>query len=709
MYSNLFRTIKDNTALLIAAVLYVFTPDFFLLKFLLISIMIWIFLHKKRCPIENTTVFAAAAVLAYSTAFILSPATPLIYATIISLFPPQKDYYTIYIGISISGIIFFTGLLWLWNILPRKGIKLRQKTIYDAASATIFFCIFFAVTFSCWIKDMPYGGDEAYYFISTLNAYDYLFSVFGNIYTKLFILIWIISGLRLLWIPPHESRKVSIFLWGMMGIICFLYISAQYASASEFFLLRTFSNTTFQTWLSALIASSDWNFWHIRKCFQPETMRFLPLLGLLLTAVFFSLDRRWHKTGIFSVTLVIVTIQTMPSLYYHGTILQPDTFLIPFLLLLLWDAGKWMKSSYRQLKTRWSWPAAVLLGFLDMKASFFLIILILIRLVFRLFIYKSWRKNLSYFMAGESAILFACFLPLFFYCVIWTQALYGLQFSSSGIWNNWTAWTQKFDSLAAQVGFSGILAVAGIGYLLLRRDFIRLSVSLSFFLGGILLSLAELPMMPESARINLIILPPVIFWIWEGFYLATKINRKILLPLAGLIFISNLVLGPVKFDGGRNFGQYGTETWYPFSEAMLVVKKTQPFSRILFGNMEYDYAIPLLFTKTGFGVEWKSMYMGFKTQQERELARTLDYALATGYNTVIFRCEGSYIPSSPNGRYMMLCFIPSEAGGLAIFLKTNSDPEKDKQAPPPEEPVRREGDSVPVRYIPAGVPLAAVQ
>lgn len=534
------------------------------------------------------------------------------------------------------------------------------------------------VYFLPWTADIAYGGDEHYHLkalvVNRLLGLDLLrhggFALAG--------LAWLGAGV---WLTRQLSGEttlssggnLSLCLWAAAGLglaACAPWLYPAGALADEFNQDRMLRYPASQPWLGAWLWELTRGDWGAGVLFSYETLRFMPVLAVLLLGVVLAQEPRWRKAPPALPLLGALVVATVPTLLYHGTLLYLELALLPPLVLLLRAGRRWLLAAPASLAGGDAWWAALTLGFLKETGVVAVGILWLARAATRgLFLRRRGKLNVAAVFA-EARVAFVVLGPGLLYLAL--RALHGSRPYQPHFGNLLDAalWLRAGGAVLEQFGALWLPALAGAVLLARRGGGARLLAAGALFGGMWLFHLVEEPRWVGLARFNLLLLPAVLALAWTGLGALLPRRTLALAALLGLL-AGNAALSPVDRTGQRAVWGGSGERWYAFTDCLVEMRKRQPDARFALANTAHIYGIGMTQQRINWPADAVNLPVADPADALVTLRAALEMAGRGNIDFVIFRWDAApeVAPDHRHAGYARAFDVPSRGGTLTVFAR----------------------------------------
>ncbi len=649
---------------------YVFTGNF-ILKFAFLCLAAWMLFRHMLGNKSWQMFFTGLGVFLFSAAFLLNPMFSLVSKYFSGSFPQG----TAFILVTGSIILFIIlGVVWTVSAFPMKS-RIRGRPL-KSGNYPVIICLlilFIAIFAPSWQSPLAYCGDELYHGM-TIFAYQLVTYQLAAKFTVLaIILIWVLVGV-LLAIPFKRSPWVK-FAWICAGFIIMALVPMNMGKLMNdpFIQGRIARYPAAEAWVSTVLGMFSVKSWARRDIIPLEIMRFLPIFSLFLLGMTLVSDWRARKLPVVVTVVSVLAMLTVPDLMFHGTIVYLELPAIMLAVIMLLDCKKLLSLPYPRVCCRPSWFAIVFLGFTKETAFPMLLAFVAVRVLFRcLDLRRDSVKDMRGFVYGEVLVAVAACLPAVLYMLI--RSLSGARPYGAHFLNLFdiTLLHQFVSSLGVQFGALLLPAVWGVYLQIRRKQWRQLTLAGLIFVGMSVFFMGENEQYIGMARFNLLLLPPLIFWAWEGLMDLFKIRFSLGVLAVLLVILCNIVLSPVDSYGRRMPWGKTEEFWYDFPKAFKYIRNRNENATIMMGNMATPYNVFL--AKKFMNWENNNIFRKFYKQpdKDRELLQTLVDVKKYGLEYVIFRWQGEKCPLNrlEYPGFKLLKDFPCRGGGLLLYQNT---------------------------------------
>jgi hypothetical protein len=535
------------------------------------------------------------------------------------------------------------------------------------------------VYFLPWTADIAYGGDEHYHLkalvVNRLLGMDLLrhggFALAG--------LAWLGAGVWLARKFSDETASPSagslpLQLWAAAGLGLAAFAPWLYPAgtlADEFNQDRMLRYPASQPWLGAWLWELTRGDWGAGVPFGYETLRFMPVLAVLLLGVVLAQEPGWRKAPPTLPLVGVLAVATAPTLLYHGTLLYLELALLPPLVLLLRAGRRWLLAAPASLAGGDAWWAALSVGFLKDTGGVAAGILWLARAATRgLFLGRRGELNFAA-VCAEARVAFVVLGPGLLYLAL--RALHGSRPYQPHFGNllDATLWLRAAGAVVEQFGVLWLPALAGAVLLARRRGGARLLAAGVLFGGMWLFHLVEEPRWVGLARFNLLLLlPAVLALAWTGLGVLLPRRTVGLAALLGLL-AGNTVLSPVDGTGQRAVWGGSGERWYGFTDCLIEMRKLKPDARFALANTTHIYGIGMTQQRINWPADAVNLPVADPANALVTLRASLELAARGNIDFVIFRWDAApeVAPDHRHAGYARAFDVPARGGTLTVFAR----------------------------------------
>lgn len=534
------------------------------------------------------------------------------------------------------------------------------------------------VYFLPWTADIAYGGDEHYHIkalvVNRLLGMDLLrqggFALAG--------LAWLVAGV---WLAAKRSSEatspsggnLSASLWAAFGLALAAFAPWIYPPgtlADEFNQDRMLRYPASQPWLGAWLWELTRGDWGAGVLFAFETLRFMPVLAVLLLGLVLAQEPCWRKAPPALPLLGALAVATVPTLLYHGTLLYLELALLPPLVLLLRAGRRWLLAEPASLAGSDAWWAALTLGFLKDTGVVAVGILWFVRAALRgLFLCRRGKLNVAA-VCAEARVAFVVLGPGLLYLAL--RALHGSRPYQPHFENLFDAglWLRAVGAAMEQFGLLWLPALAGAVLLARRHGGARLLAVGALFGGMWLFHLVEEPHWVGLARFNLLLLPAVLALAWTGLGALLPRRTAALAGLLGLL-AGNAALSPVDGTGQRAVWGGSGERWYAFTDCLIEMRQRKPGARFALANTAHTYGIRMTQQRISWWADAVNLPVSDPANALVTLRASLEQAARGNIDFVIFRWDAApeVAPGHRHAGFVRAFDLPSRGGTLTVFAR----------------------------------------
>lgn len=564
------------------------------------------------------------------------------------------------------------GAVWVWLAVAPPPPVLARAGALRWRFALLWPVLLVGANFLPWEADIAYGGDEHYHLkalvVSRLLTGELLrqggFALAG--------LVWLGAGV---WLAVRgsslESRpRIAWALAGLALAACapWLYVPEMLADAFNQDRMLRYPGS--QPWFSAWLWELTRGNWGAGVLFGFDTLRFTPMLAVLLLGLVLAQEPRWRQAPPVLPLLAVLAVATAPTLLYHGTLLYLELALLPPLVLMLRAGRRWLLAAPASLAGSNAWWAALTLGFLKDTGVIAVGILWLTRAAVRgLFLTRRGELNFAALKA-EARVAFVTLGPGLLYLAL--RALHGSRPYQPHLENLLSGglWLQATRAVLDQFGCLWLPALAGAWLFARRRAWAQLLAASTLFGGIWLFHLVEEPRWVGLARFNLLLLPAVVVLAWEG--LGTLLVRRTAALVALLLLLAgNAWLSPVDRTGQRAVWGGSGERWYDYTECLVELRKLKPDARLALANVAHSYGIGMTLQRLDWWADVANLPVAHPTDALANLRAALALAAKGEFDFVVFRWEEMPLVAQDfqQAGFVRLRDYPSRGGTLTVFAR----------------------------------------
>jgi hypothetical protein len=344
-------------------------------------------------------------------------------------------------------------------------------------------------------------------------------------------------------------------------------------------------------WCSALLVVIASPFMHVTPplsgVFTEAAYRLVPLISALLTA--WVVWRRLTEQTPLARWLLALMVGTTPLLVYYSSTLYLELPAVLLMTIVLFDARRLLENAPSDLRSIPSWYALLVIGFVKETTLPFLVLFLVCRLAGRARLLRSWRD-----IRAEAGVGVGVLLPFAIYAFFrdtWAgNQPYVPEFARLWEPNNYRI---LLLSYAQQFGPLGLLAIAGLVVMLVRRCLLPALLFVTVFLGDATFHLLDEVHLLGYSRFNLFLFPVVVVTATVALGSLPRRWTPATVLLALGVMGANLWLSPLHADGSKipNWGDYGfdeAEHYYPYREAIRWLDVHHSRDRILVTGQDYS-------------------------------------------------------------------------------------------------------------------------
>lgn len=589
-------------------------------------------------------------------------------------------------GVQLALVAF--GWVWIRGAVASPPPLLGRIGALRWRFALLWPILLAGVYFLPWTADLAYGGDEHYHFkslvVNRLLSLELVrhtgFAVAG--------LGWLAVGI---WLAVQQAgRPVASAgdharwgLWAGAGLAVAAAAPWVYPPATladDFQQDRMLRYPASQPWLGAWLWELSRGDWGAGILFAFETLRFVPVLAVLLLGLVLVQEPKWRNAPPALPLLGALAVATVPTLLYHGTLFYLELALLPPLLLLLRAGRRWLLAAPGRLAGTDVWWAALTLGFLKDTGVVAMGILWLTRAATRGLL--LWRRGElgGAVVRAEARVAFVVLGPGLLYLAL--RALHGSRPYQPHFGNLLDAglWLRAVSAVVEQFGVLWLPALVGAVLLARRRGGARLLAVSAVFAAIWLFHLVEDPRWVGLARFNLLLLPAVLALAWTGLSPLLAHRLPAMAVLLGLL-AGNAALSPVDAAGQRAVWGGSGERWYAYTDCLIELRRRKPDARFALANTAHTYGIGMTQQRIDWWVDAANLPVADPANALVTLRASLEQAGRGNFDFVIFRWEAApgVAPDFRHAGFERFFDVPARGGTLTVFARAG-------QGGPPERP-----------------------
>ncbi len=485
-----------------------------------------------------------------------------------------------------AALIAAVGMWWAYLA---SGEVVVEPIRLPPLVATAITGVLLAIAWPALTADIPWRGDEGYHIDVVLNACQHV--------AWFVVAILACSVVRFADTASRRAVAIVIVAFTMTFALTGRLYDDQFDPMTRY---PFFSRWVQATPMQALV-------WSYRWLHDETALRVIPLLswvGLAWAVCESSVAGRPVSVAPF---LFAVAVATTPIVIASGTLLYLEPPAVLLATLVAFDATELLTSDPRAMRSRVSWLALLMLGFIKETTLPFLAAFVACRLAVRLRLQRSWRT-----LASEALVALVVLVPLAMYLVLVRYGS-GLQRGHAiaiGNLGSWHLYPALVASWLEQMGVVFVLFLAGSISHLRRAEWAPVAF---WWTTAVFVSVFHITDRAEFvglSRFNLFIVPGAIA-------AATMFARRVVFPsraltvtvLAAALAV-NIAFRPFHLDGSRVRGwgappMAPVEETYPYSTTIEYVARTHPTATVLFTGMTFDYPFEFYLKRVG----WRSPYV----------------------------------------------------------------------------------------------------
>ena len=493
------------------------------------------------------------------------------------------------------------------------------------------------------------------------------------------------------------------------AVVCLVAVGAQalllgaYHTPTLITPMRLIRYPLFETWFSvpfsllAKLVLSTTPPWHGRL--TEAVFRATPFFSAVLLAWYGG--RKLAPGRPVAQALFALAIGTTPLVYYYSSVTYLEMPAVGMMTVVCFGATALLTGGADAVRRQRGWYALLMIGFLKETALPFLVAFVGCRAALTLLAAyrgdRTWRE-----VCNDLLIGFAVMTPL---------AVYLFYRSFSPVKRDVSPqlvqllkgeyYAVLLKAYAQQFGPLALLAVAGVGVMVARRQFAVL-----FFFAVAFAADAGLHLIDDHAyigysRFNLFLLPMAIAAAWHAVDTLCRFTAPVAWGALALVIGGNLALVPIHLDGSKKagWGQYYFDTTdhsYPYRETIQWINQKHHEDRVLFAGMWFKYPVRL-YLRRGMSFDAPSDRNWFGSDDTRSVEAALAQARSDGFTLVVYHLYDMAPPQMharnmagfrqvklfQNAAHALVVYEqmdPSAKGATTAPAKTDAEPPED--APP---------------------------
>lgn len=646
----------------------------------------------RGVTVRKTTVFFLLFVL-WSLAFIYSPYW--------HAFGAFGFPYLRYVSLALLGL---SGLAWAY--FSSSEVKVPKIKI-EFLPLLLLGLMLFVVNVNPLKADIAWRGDEDFHINLLLQLINYfsffwarkqIYVVQNPLFWTFLLLMLLLVSLLIIYRVKSNARLKRVVHGCAVGIgmvlipfpALILFSHNAFGDQRDLFLLSDLLRYPFiQKWINLIFVAPD--FYHDIKLYR--MVPFLSLLAISILLYYFFNQKL--KSKLLSL-LFSFSFSTVPLILFYSNILYLEMPIIFLMLVLTFNLRIILKEDSDRLKSHYVWYGLLLMAFLKETAFMFLLLIILLRIGYQLFIYYK-AKGILKPLLSEINLSILILGPGFIYLLlrqIFLPRPYTFYVKNILAISNYVGVLQAFSM---QVGLLFVIGTLGLVFLL-RKKYMVAFIPLTFLLLGMLLFFLgyqyrgyvesnQATLFVGYSRWNLYLLPMIIF---AGFYFITQMKFTYRIILLCALLISNMVLFPFKSDGARmpNWGSPHSDTaeyTYPYDETIRFLSGQRKTSTLLLlGQYSPYWGLRFYFEKYNFypkTIEYPFDKLRFDTQKEHQMLDSFFVKLAHQQLDKKFLSADAILYHSVNGidldmdafyggKYKIVKSVKNSLHSIYIFKKT---------------------------------------
>ncbi len=576
-------------------------------------------------------------------------------------FIPQSTIKMIFL----LGLIIGVGILWVY--LSASPLEFHFN-IGDYFTGGLVLLGIILLNYRALNSVIPFRGDEGLHIDRTLV-------VFTKISTE-----WVLGVLLLFILFIYlaiKNPKWAIFAGVIIVMSAVLFFLQKNPFLDEmkdpvFFVRYPFINYWLFVLAPKLVSL-------VSSPYHEFLFRIIPVLSMGTIA--WSIQRRMTISGIPLNIALILSIATIPVVFYYSSILYIEPPAILLMTIVCLEINNLTYEDGGKLAQNPNWYALILIGFVKETTIPFLLCFLACREIIQL---RKWftteqaetpQKSLAFSLARELGVIFSVLAPAFLYLYFRTSFT-GTRSYTPHILNliDPSVYPIISRSLMEQFGLFLFFFIGGCILLTSQKKFSILLCLIGLFMASLAFYTMDSKALIGYSRFNLFVLPPIlavasIFIEWIFLQ-----KRVVGIALVFSALFVNLLISPVHLDGVKKpyWGNYLIDTsehYYPYQDAIIWLKDNYTKGRILYTGLDYPYSFKFYWNKLDWSARREGMTTESNDNETVAVSKILDKAEKENFDFVVYRVlRQNFIQPQSTGEFHVKV-IKNSAHTLIIYYK----------------------------------------
>gem|GEM_PF-5791788 len=507
----------------------------------------------------------------------------------------------------------------LWAYWCSDGVIIRLSRT-GAMQAVVCIIVLFLLNFRALISEFEWSGDEEYHILGSM-------------------------------LLANRLKRFIIALAFLYCIAWIVFNRISHKNLSAFFAISTLVVVIPSLWFDISDLRRDWMIRYpvlgryafavpvvvVCRFFRQTPEFFFRVIPLLSTAVLgFCTARSLRDTHPIGRLLLAFCIATVPLVYYYSSILYLEMPAVALLTIAWLDAPALLSLPLSNVRTRGTWYALLLVGFIKETTVAVIAAFIMCRYIVRFFYgrQKVTARTLKEEIFFGAALIF----PLVVY--LWYRHFYGNPRPLMMQWENFVnpdSYRTLCASYPAQFGLMGMTGLAGIGAMIAKKKYGYAALCCTAWLADASLHLLDDRQYLGYGRFNLFMVPMACAATIFLFNSMNRMLRYVAIGVWAALIPQQMRLSGVHADGSRRHT-------YPYRAAMRWIGENNTCQRLRFTGMDYRYDLIWYYTPAEVHVDASLTDM---TLDERTAIETaLCDAARAGFSCVLYQLRHRSLPDS---------------------------------------------------------------